>query len=91
MVHREEKEDRCVAGHKVKVNPYDISTEKASIHYPLPRLLAGLIQHLPKFNMSWDSPELSGERLPFVEYIEHPLRVKGVATSFSLPVTLLIA
>ena len=73
----DEKKERSVAGHKVKVNPYDISTQSASLHYPLPRLLAGLIQQLPTYELTWDSPALGGDRLPFVEYVEHPMRVKG--------------
>ncbi|CAG0917514.1 unnamed protein product [Notodromas monacha] len=72
----EEKAERKVGGRSAVVNTYDITTQSASLHHPIPRLLAGLLQLLPKFNLTWTSPELGGERLELEDYIEHPLRVK---------------
>jgi hypothetical protein len=78
----EEKEERTIAGHTVKVNTYDVGSQVASLHYPLPRLLAGLLQFLPKFELNWNNQEF-GNRAGLEDYIEHPLRVKVLQAQVS--------
>ena len=60
-----------------------------SIHVPLTRLLAGLTLHMEKFNISWDSPEITdsahplldqvlGSRKKILFLVDSPLRREGV-------------
>lgn len=68
----------------VLVNNYDVSTKEVSIHFPLTRLVAGMLAYLSRFNIDYndDSKILPSNRMAPESLIEYPLRTMALVAQF---------
>ncbi|XP_022244280.1 E3 ubiquitin-protein ligase UBR2-like isoform X1 [Limulus polyphemus] len=74
---------REVADHSSSCIEYDVSSMPVTIHLPLSRFVAGLILHLPKFDLTYSSPEFLIRNKPGPEELmELPLRTQVMIAQF---------
>lgn len=62
---------------------YDVATLPVSVHLPLTRVVAGLLLHLTRYDVNYNSPEfIIGRKSSLVELMELPLRTLVMIAQF---------